>query len=97
VSGAIVIPKKSDQVIEFVVRLVIAWINDQTIFIGQRLTSWQRDLQTNAAVGGVPGSQHLVGTAMDFAPGSERMAVAFQLAGLEAIAEPFHTHVELAD
>lgn len=62
------------------------------------ITSWWRSAERNASVGGSPDSQHLLGIALDLVvtPGSERRAVAaFAAAGLRAIDEGDHVHLQL--
>lgn len=61
-------------------------------------TSWWRSAQHNAAVGGNPRSQHLLGLAADTTPnsGANRIALkqAFFNAGLWALDEGDHIHVQ---
>lgn len=60
------------------------------------LRSWYRDPARNAACGGVPGSSHLRGLAMDIAAASPaRAAAAFRAVGLRVIDERDHLHVQV--
>lgn len=59
-----------------------------------RVTSWYRDAARNAAVGGVPGSRHLRGLAVDVvAADPSRAARAFRASGLYVLDERDHLHV----
>ena len=65
---------------------------------GVTMTSGTRTPQRNAAVGGVPNSQHLQGTAGDYAvPPAQKAAFMAQARaqGFEAIDEGDHVHLEL--
>tara|TARA_Y100000310_G_scaffold337365_1_gene424254 strand:+ start:1957 stop:2319 length:363 start_codon:yes stop_codon:yes gene_type:complete len=80
---------------EFVLRVVFSVVSDPGAFSGQRVSSWWRSQGFNARVGGATFSQHLLGLAWDFAPGSERLVNLLNAQGLVAIAEEDHTHVQL--
>lgn len=64
------------------------------------LTSWYRNPQQNAEVGGHPESQHLVGLAADLVvarggPWSpEEVAARLRFLGLTVSAQPTHLHVQ---
>ncbi|MHC4607351.1 MAG: D-Ala-D-Ala carboxypeptidase family metallohydrolase [Planctomycetota bacterium] len=61
------------------------------------VTSWYRDPEKNAAVGGHPRSLHLSGLALDLVLPTRDVAgfVAMaRAAGLIAVAEPDHVHVQ---
>lgn len=60
------------------------------------LTSWWRTPETNASVGGDPGSQHLCGTAIDVA-GPDQVAAANRLlaAGFHVVNEGTHVHAQV--
>lgn len=58
-------------------------------------TSWWRDVEHNARVGGHAYSQHLLGLAADSAPSSEGFRRAARAAGLIVVAEGDHDHVQL--
>jgi hypothetical protein len=62
-------------------------------------SSWWRSVSHNAAVGGHPFSQHLLGTAADFVPQrgwtNAELAAAARRAGLIAIDEGDHVHLQL--
>lgn len=78
------------------VQATIARLKD--LFPNVRMTSGLRTPEHNAAVGGVPNSQHLRGTAGDFAVPADQKAAfiaAAQRGGLEALDEGDHVHVEL--
>ncbi|MEE8509160.1 MAG: D-Ala-D-Ala carboxypeptidase family metallohydrolase [Myxococcota bacterium] len=62
---------------------------------GMTLNSWWRDPQVNLAVGGVFNSFHLWALALDIgAPDHARLIDEARAAGLEAIDEGTHVHVE---
>jgi hypothetical protein len=62
-------------------------------------TSWWRSIAHNAAVGGHPYSQHLLGTAADFVPArgwtNGELVAAARRAGLIAQDEGDHVHLQL--
>jgi hypothetical protein len=59
-------------------------------------TSWYRNPRVNAEVGGDPFSQHLVGWAVDaVGPDSSGFAKRCRVAGLTAVIEASHVHVQL--
>jgi hypothetical protein len=86
----------------------LSWQSDPSDFIGQAigspvtLTSGYRTPQHNAAVGGVPNSQHLTGNAYDFVPkGMNTTSAANRLvqSGIpfdQVIDEGSHVHVSFA-
>ncbi len=94
---SVAVPPSSAAVHEFVLRVILAFLLDRGAFAGQRLTSWHRDPEENERVGGVPDSQHLIGSAWDLAPGGGRLLLTLQAAGLEPIQFAAHLHVELRD
>jgi len=57
-------------------------------------TSWYRTVDGNRAVGGHPWSQHLVGLAADHAPASASFRSKARAAGLIAIYEGDHDHIQ---
>lgn len=70
------------------------------VVIGERLTwvNWWRSAAHNAAVGGDPHSQHLLGLAVDIVPLDQtrraRIAQALRSQGLVVIDEGDHLHVQ---
>jgi len=62
-------------------------------------SSWWRSVAENAGVGGHPYSQHLLATAADFVAArgwtNEELAAAARRAGLIAIDEGDHVHLQL--
>jgi len=63
---------------------------------GQVLTSWWRDPDENADVGGSPDSQHLFGLALDVTgPGLAATQELARRNGLTAVAEVDHLHLQL--
>jgi hypothetical protein len=67
-----------------------------TRFPGHRITSWWRTKARNAAVGGHPDSQHLIGLAVDVAPQIPASALKRWLTlDLVLIEEGDHTHAQL--
>jgi len=67
-------------------------------FPGTIITSWFRTPEENAAVGGHPRSQHLVGWAFDLvAPAGQagRLADALQANQFEVVRESDHLHVQV--
>ncbi len=77
----------------FVRRLIVGIQNGPP---GWSITSYYRDPQTNAQVGGQRESQHLVGLAIDLAVADRRgLADALRAAGLIAVVERSHVHVQL--
>ena len=70
---------------------------------GTRLTSWYRSPETNAAAGGHPQSQHLVGLALDFSVGpvdhrtdgrALQLAAVLGSRGFVVVPEQSHVHVQ---
>lgn len=60
------------------------------------LTSWYRSPRANAAAGGHPASQHLLGLAADFVGrDSGELVRRARSLGLIAVAEPDHIHLQL--
>jgi len=67
-------------------------------FPGTIITSWFRTPAENAAVGGHPRSQHLVGWAFDAVPPEGqfgRLADALQRQGFETVVESDHVHAQV--
>ncbi len=59
------------------------------------LNSWYRDRERNAAVGGSARSQHLFGLALDVTvPDPTRLVRSVRLAGLVAVDEGTHVHIQ---
>jgi len=59
-------------------------------------TSWWRSTADNARVGGHPFSQHLIGWAADVTgPHQDAIAKRARLAGMVAVKESDHTHIQL--
>lgn len=87
------------------------WLRTQRFYVFVRLllfvlryapnctiTSWYRDPERNALVGGSPRSLHLLGLAIDLVgPAVELEAVMriWRAAGLDAVDEGDHLHLEL--
>lgn len=67
---------------------------------GGSVTSWVRSDAHNREVGGVDGSRHLSGAAVDVVfdrpEGRVRAVERWQQAGLEVVLEESHVHVELS-
>jgi hypothetical protein len=62
---------------------------------GDAATSWFRSPRENAAVGGHPWSQHLVGLAADLvSPEPGRLAARLRAEGLVVVVEADHVHVQ---
>jgi hypothetical protein len=60
------------------------------------VTSWYRDAEKNRQVGGDPVSQHLIGLGMDLtAEDLDWLRLVMDSAGLIAVEEPRHVHVQL--
>lgn len=57
-------------------------------------TSWYRTVDSNRRVGGHPWSQHLVGLAADRSPASASFRSKARAAGLIAVYEGDHDHVQ---
>lgn len=79
-------------IVEFVRR-----VNSCVPWQSVRATSWWRDPQHNADVGGHPRSQHLWGLAVDLTGDAfalEWLVWRAQSCGLVAILEPSHVHVQ---
>lgn len=67
-------------------------------FSGLRASSWYRDPEDNRRVGGHPQSQHLFGLGLDVVGAQEvleRLAIEARGAGLTAIEERTHLHLQL--
>lgn len=64
-------------------------------FRGLTVTSWWRSPQANRDVGGDPESQHLFGLAWDIAPASTSLVREARAAGLTAVDEGSHVHMQL--
>lgn len=63
-----------------------------------RVSSWYRDPDHNASVGGNADSQHLIATAADLVPLSgsvEDLARELRAVGLVAVTYPSHVHAQL--
>lgn len=58
------------------------------------VTSWWRDAETNARVGGSSTSQHLLGTALDLVGDPQRIALVAREAGFVVVVEGDHVHVQ---
>ncbi|HKC82587.1 MAG TPA: D-Ala-D-Ala carboxypeptidase family metallohydrolase [bacterium] len=71
-------------------------------FPGMSVTSWGRSPAHNAAVGGLPASQHLTWTAGDVVwdagtrPDNATLEAAAHDVGLDVYREPDHDHLQLA-
>lgn len=62
---------------------------------GDVVTSWWRDPENNARVGGHPESQHLLGLAFDVATTSPPLlAAALRRLGFTTVEAPRHVHVQ---
>ena len=60
------------------------------------VTDWYRTEATNVLVGGVPGSKHTLGLAVDLrlGPDASNVAALWTAAGLDAVLESDHWHLE---
>lgn len=59
-----------------------------------QISSWVRTSTQNAAVGGAPFSQHLLGLALDFVGPYDRFADQLEAQGLTVVREGDHLHVQ---
>lgn len=73
---------------DFLSRVNRAWPGARV----QWVSSWYRDPEYNARIGGSTRSQHMKGLAIDVNPGAS--AAAFQNQGLTVIPEGDHLHVQ---
>lgn len=82
------------QIEQFVQMLNRAWQSAGAP--GVRVTSWYRDPQYNARVGGAPNSQHTLGLALDVAHDSAGAALAREArrVGLVVLDEGDHFHIQ---
>lgn len=62
---------------------------------GVRISSWYRDRARNAACGGHPRSQHLIGWAIDLVPPRSVNQAALRALGLTVVDEGDHVHVQI--
>jgi len=74
----------------------VAGVQNAAVDLDLTATSWWRSAARNAAVGGHPYSQHLVGWALDVAgPDQQQFAKRARQLGLIAVQEADHVHVQL--
>jgi len=77
----------------FLQRLLSAW--SSLGYPDLRVNSYVRSPADNAAAGGLPDSQHLIGTAIDLSPPSFALEVALERAGLVVVPYGTFLHAQL--
>ena len=89
-------PRWTPQIVAFVDRVESAWQSSGRELRREDVTSWYRDPHTNARVGGMAGSQHQWGLALDVLPNKRgrAFAAAAGAAGLIVINEGDHFHLQ---
>lgn len=85
-----------DEIVSFVRRAAWSWF---VAGASASLTSWFRDSAANAAADGAADSQHLAALGADWVDNPaalDRLEEASRAAGLIAVREPTHLHVQFA-